>query len=43
MSIEDTNKNPDKRLLPPQVKAFGTHLDINDTKDIFNRLIKFHA
>ena len=43
MSIEDTNKKPDKRFLPPQVKAFGTHLVINDIKEIFNMLINFHA
>ena len=43
MSIEDTSKIPDTSFLTPKVKAFGTHLDINDIKDIFNMLINFHA
>ena len=43
MSIGDTRKTPDKNVLPSQVKAFGTHLYINDIKDIFNMSINFHA
>ena len=43
MSIGDTSKTPDTNVLPPQVKAFGTHLYINDIKDILNMLIYFHA
>ena len=43
MSIEDTRKTPDTNVIPPQVKDFVTHLDINDIKDIFNMLITFHA
>ena len=33
-------KTPDASLLPPQVKAFGTHLGINDIKESFKNVNK---
>ena len=34
MSIEDTRKTPDTNVLTPEVKAFETHLYLNDIKEI---------
>ena len=42
MSSEDTRKTPDTNVIPPQVKGFVTHLDINDIKVEFNVLITFN-